>query len=344
MEILRGRSMEENRIKTPETLDHNRSAFDHIGVFVRSAWMSDLHIPGFLKSLMPQVAIQGLRRFKGRILTRGLPRHNESEQSLEDSLASASISIIVAIHDAPAVTRRCLSSLERYAQNSEIILVDDASGLTETLEVIQHFSDRNGWKVVRHEKARGHSEACRAGARLATRTYLCLLNSDTVVTPWCWRGIKEAFELDEKIGVAGPSTSSAGNVQALGVAADMRPYWNDNQICAFAKLLLIECAEPVVVDLPWVSGFALFIRRSLWEKIGGFDERLPDYCNEVELCRRVSDEGYRRVWVRTSYIHHLGRQSYEGTIGDEGIRERTRVAETYMREKSRPVASWPLNP
>ena len=43
---------------------------------------------------------------------------------------------------------RCLASLEKYAPESEIILVDDASGLAETLQAILHFSARNGWKVA----------------------------------------------------------------------------------------------------------------------------------------------------------------------------------------------------
>lgn len=59
-------------------------------------------------------------------------------------------------------------------------------------------------------------------------------------------------------------------------------------------------------------GFALFIRRSLWEQAGGFDQRLPDYGNEMELCRRIAEEGYRLVWIRNSYIHHFGQQSYRG--------------------------------
>jgi GT2 family glycosyltransferase len=226
-----------------------------------------------------------------------------------------------------------LASLEKYASKSEIILVDDASNLTETLEVIRQFTIRNNWRVVRNEISRGHSEACREGAELATRTYLCLLNSDTVVTPWCWRRVKEVFEQDQKIGVGGPSTSYSGNSQTLAFAEDQGRFWNDNQICAFASRLLTQLPEPTVTDLDWVSGFAFFIRRSLWEQVGGFDQRLPDYGNEVELCERIAEQGYRLVWIRNSYIHHFGGQSYKGVIGIKGIRARIRAAQIYTRKK-----------
>jgi GT2 family glycosyltransferase len=269
---------------------------------------------------------------------RDFPRHIEFDQSPEDRHASASISVVVAIHDAPTRTRRCLASLEKYASGSEVILIDDGSKLSETLDVIRQFSGRKGWKAVRHEKPFGHSEACRAGASLATRPYLCLLNSDTVVTPWCWRRVKEVFEQDQTIGIAGPSTSIAATRQALSVAENLGAYWNDNQICVFAARLLSQPQEPAVIDLEWVSGFAFFIRRTLWEEVGGFDPNLPDYGNEFELCNRVAEKGCRVVWIRDSYIHHFGGESYGARFGDKGIRAQVRAADAYIKQKKRSSA------
>jgi GT2 family glycosyltransferase len=296
------------------------------------------HIPRFLKRLVPRPVVSGLLDLKRRSLARDFSRDVEFEQSSEDGQASASMSIVVPIHDAPTVTRRCLTSLEKYAPESEIVLVDDASILAETVEVIQHYGSRNGWNVVRHVISLGHSAACRAGSSLATRPYLCLLNSDTVVTPWCWRRVKEVFEHDLTIGVAGPSTSNTGNPQSLALAEFLSPCWNNNQICAFAERLLTQFQEPVVMDLAWVSGNAFFIRRGLWEQLDGFDRKLPDYGNEIELCGRVVEKGYRLAWVRDCYIHHFGRQSYRNVLDDEAIRERIRAAAIYTAAKGRSLA------
>jgi GT2 family glycosyltransferase len=46
--------------------------------------------------------------------------------------------------------------------------------------------------------------------------------------------------------------------------------------------------------VPAVTGACLFIRRSLFEELGGFDERLPVTHNDVDLCRRVRERG---LWV-----------------------------------------------
>ena len=297
------------------------------------------HYPPFLGRALPTAVKDALRELRERILTfyltRHLPRNKEFEQSLEDAQASAYLSIIVPVHDAPEVTNRCLMSLQKYAPKAEIILVDDASKLEETNKILEDFSSRNNWKLIRHLEPLGHSVACGAGASQATRPYLCLLNSDTVVTPWCWRLITQAFEDNPNIGVAGPSTSHAGNLQTLPLADFARFYLNDSQICEYARRLLAEYSDTILTDMPWVSGFAFFIRRSIWEQLGGFDQNLPDYCNDVELCRRILETGYRAVWVRNSYIHHFSGASYSKTIGAKSISARVRVAEDYVKQKFR---------
>lgn len=285
----------------------------------------------FVKRALPAPIFKGLRAARGRFLVRGIPGDRNFVQAAEDARASADFSIVVPIHDAPAVTRRCLSSLEKYASQAEIILVDDASNLPATLELIEEFEARNGWRIIRHDVPQGHSAGCRDGARLATKDFICFLNSDTVVTPWCWRLIHEEFRRDPKVGTVGPSTSASSNEQTLEHAGKLGPYMSDNQICALASGLLEE--SPAVIDLDWLSGFAFFVRRSLWEQAGGFDENLPDYGNEKELCWRVAEIGYRNVWVRQAYIHHFGKQSYSKAIGTGEIAARIHNAESYMERK-----------
>jgi GT2 family glycosyltransferase len=301
----------------------------------RLPWVASLRIPSLFRGVLPHSLRNGLRNLRVKILMSDFRADTRIEQSTEDALASASVSIIVPVHDAPEVTKRCLVSLEQYAPKAEIILVNDGSKLIETADMIQEFVDRNHWKLVDHERPLGHSQASEAGADLATRPYLCLLNSDTVVTPWCWRLVKEAFELDERIAVAGPSTSNTGipRLQTLPIAAYLCRYLNDNQICELASRLVAKCAGPLVSDLTFVCGFAFFMRRSAWNEFGGFDRNLPDYGNEVELCERVAAKGYRRIWVRNAYIHHFGSQSYREAIGNKAIAERNNAALAYIRGK-----------
>jgi GT2 family glycosyltransferase len=292
-----------------------------------------LRFPNAVKSLLPAAALRGIRSVKARILSRGLKTDCEFIQSAEDASASATMSVVVPIHDSPVVTKRCLASLCLFAPQAEIILIDDGSQLAETKELIRSYATANHWTTITNEQAKGHTHACNAGAQSATRPYLCLLNSDTVATPWCWRLVKEAFENEVSIGVAGPSTSQSWTQQTLGIPQYCRLYWNDSQVVSFAEKLMRRPPFQVPVDMEWVSGFAFFVRRSLWQTLGGFDRNIPDYGNEVEFCLRVAKSGCRIVWVPNSYIHHVGRQSYESALGDREMSKRAQCAHEYIRKK-----------
>jgi GT2 family glycosyltransferase len=263
-----------------------------------------------IRKYIPEPIKEVYRRIRPKILSIGLVSHGTFEQPIDELEASKDMSIIVPIFDSPEFLIRCLNSLEIYASYAEIILVDDGSAMQETLNILEDFHRRKNWPLIRNNNSIGHSRACEAGARFATRPYLCFLNSDTVVTPWSWSAAKHAFETDPRIAVTGPSTSWAFTKQVIREARYCRHYWNDCQIFAFAQKYVKRQKNSKLVDLPEISGFAFFIRRQIWEKFGGFDKKLPDYGNETELCLRLSKSGWRLVWVQNSYIHHFGNLSY----------------------------------
>ncbi len=258
----------------------------------------------------------------------GLPRSGRFIQPREESEACRRISFVVAVHNAPEVTRRCLSSLARYAATAEIILVDDGSTDPGTIRLLQEQSANHGWSLVMHPSPLGHSRACESGARLASREFVCLLNSDTYVTPWGWVAIVNAFLGSDKVAVVGPSTSWATTEQRLVPAMHCRHFWTDSQIVGFADRHRKRASVTDVVRLQEISGFAFFIRRSVWMESGGFNPDLKDYGNEAELCERLTARGFDLMWVKVAYIHHFGQQSY------------SRVGDGYIERQKAGVALW----
>ena len=283
-----------------------------------------------IRKYIPESVKEVYRRIRAKLLSIGLSRSMDFNQPHHEILASSCISVVIAIHDSPKVTRRCLGSIERYGANAEITLVDDGSQLTETADLIRDYQQRNGWTVIRHNKRLGHSRSCEDGSRVATKPYLCFLNSDTVITPWSWRGAKEAFDSDPRVAVTGPSTSWTATKQSIRKGEYCRNYWTNSQIYAFAKEYISKLSPRAWVDLPTVGGFAFFIRRTLWNELGGFDPHLPDYGNETELCKRLSNRGLRIVWTQNSYIHHFGQGSYGRLMKKNEMRKRHLTAKAYI--------------
>lgn len=286
-----------------------------------------------VRRLLPEGARACYRSLRAWLLSFTLRGHGPLLLPDQERKASAWISVVVAVHDAPEVTRRCLRSLEVFGGEAEIIVVDDGSKLERTQRVLAEASSRNNWKLLRHDTALGHSRASEAGVAVSTRPYVCLLNSDTVVTPRSWHGIVRAFEQAPSIGVVGPSTSYAHGPQIVSRALHCRHYWSNDQIWCFAEKYVAKHQQELIVDLPMVGGFAFFVRRTAWDLLSGFDKNLPDYGNETEFCQRVTQAGLQIVWTRASYIHHLGSASYGRTFGLSEIQRRCLDAKAYIQRK-----------
>jgi GT2 family glycosyltransferase len=274
------------------------------------------------------------RYLRARALSMGLKGREKHVLSAEERHASASISVIVPIHDAPEVTERCLRSLERNGGDAEIILVDDGSKRQRTQEVIDSAIARNGWALARHESARGHSRACESGADIAQRDLLCFLNSDTVITPFSWTGMVKTLQADPRIAVVGPSTSCTSTQQTIRRAEFCRIYWTDGQIDEFARRYTIRNCGAPPVDLDYVGGFAFIVTRSAWTESGGFDANLSNYGNEKDLCRRLKKRGHRILWTRSSYIHHFGETSFLQRFTSEELHRQRVMASRYINAKS----------
>lgn len=273
------------------------------------------------------------RYLRARVLSLGLQGGGNHVLTPEERRASACVSVIVTIHDAPEVTDRCLRSLERNGGDAEVILIDDGSKLDRTREVIDQAVARNGWAVSHHAPARGHSRACELGAKMTHREYICFLNSDAVVTPFSWAGMVKAIQSDPRVGVVGPSTSNTSTRQKLQRAELCRMYWTDGQIDEFAFRHTTRNRAAAPIDMEYVGGFALIVTRTAWTDSGGFDPNLSNYGNEVDFCRRVKGRGYRVLWTRSSYIHHFGESSFLQDFKSEELHHQRVQATRYINTK-----------
>lgn len=282
------------------------------------------------RELLPVWTRLRLRLIRAWFLSRGLNGCGPFELPKLERGATASISIIVPVHDAPAVTKRCLNSLKRFGGAAEVIVVDDGSKLEATQRVLDQFVANREWKMMKNDEALGHSRASEKGVAASTRPYLCLLNSDTVITPRSWAGVIAAFQSNQTIGIAGPATSLTVGPQTVNRACHCRHYWSDEQIWSFAERYARRHHESPPIEVPFVGGFAFFIRRTLWAELNGFDVNLADYGNEMEFCRRAVKSGVRIVYSNASYIHHLGSESYGRTIGEAIILKRGLEAKAYV--------------
>jgi GT2 family glycosyltransferase len=63
------------------------------------------------------------------------------------------------------------------------------------------------------------------------------------------------------------------------------------------------------VDVPWLQGSCLLMRRDLYEQIGGFDPQYFLYVEDVDLCYRIREQGFHVVYLPAATVTHIGASS-----------------------------------
>jgi GT2 family glycosyltransferase len=225
------------------------------------------------------------------------------ETLLFPPVAAPLVSIVIPAHNQWPMTHACLYSILRHSAGVpyEVIVADDCSDdetrtMEERLQTI---------RVVRNEVNLHFLRSCNRAAAVATGTYLLLLNNDTCVQPGWLEALVATAEADPTVGIVGAKLLFAdGRLQEAGgiVWRDAAPWnygrWDDPEKPRYNR----------VRDADYVSGACLLIRRELWQKIGGFDERYaPAYYEDTDLAFEVRRRGYRVVYQPAAVVVH-----YEG--------------------------------
>jgi GT2 family glycosyltransferase/2-polyprenyl-3-methyl-5-hydroxy-6-metoxy-1,4-benzoquinol methylase/uncharacterized coiled-coil protein SlyX len=217
--------------------------------------------------------------------------------------SSPLLSVVIPVHGKWDYTRACLLSIERHppAAPFEVIVVDDASP-DRTAELLQASE---GVHLVRTEHNTGFVGACNLGARHAQGAYLLLLNNDTEVRPGALDALLDAASGDERIGLVGSMlVYPDGRLQECGGII-----WADGTGWNYGRGGDPSAPEfQVRRDVDYCSGAALLVRRELFERLGGFDQRYaPAYYEDTDLAFAVRAQGYRSiVEPRAVVVHHEG--------------------------------------
>jgi GT2 family glycosyltransferase len=229
------------------------------------------------------------------------------------------LSIIILNWNTQEDTKRCIDSIleSRPKKSIEIILVDNASsdGSRETLP--KQFPV---CQYIQNSKNIGFGAGNNRGIPAARGKYVFFLNSDTIVTKESLEKLLEFADHNPDAGIIGPKLLnkdgtlqySCRNFPNLGVGffrnTPLGRLFPHNRYTQ--DYLLSDWDHQSVREVDWVSGAALLIRREALDKLKGFDEDFYMYCEDVDLCYRAREAGWKTVYFPDSIIYHIiGRSS-----------------------------------
>lgn len=213
----------------------------------------------------------------------------------------------------------------------KLLLVDDASDRRTAAYLETIAADFPQARLLRQAENRGFVQACLRGYSASQAPFICLLNSDVVVTPGWLERLLACAHSDPRIAAVNPLTNHAANL-----AVPMAPGANYRGMDA-----LLRARPPRYPDVVTCVGFCLLLRRTALDQVGFFDPVFGHgYCEESDLCMRLTTQGFRTVIADDVYLYHRGRASFGATRGERYLANRRIFDQRWSRAYRRQFATF----
>jgi len=211
-------------------------------------------------------------------------------------VAAVTTSVVLVVHNHPALTRACVESLQATRGPFELCVVDNASD-EATVEYLDRLARSVPLRYLRNDQNLGLIRALNQGAELATGDLLCFLHNDTELRDPRWL---------ERLQGAVASTARIGLAGLYGVQRIRR----DGRYVGRTILHCLEEAPTLrtpLAEVAVVDGVCLFVARDVLDAVGGFDEGygfLHGYDRDLSFA--VRELGLRCAVVNAPFVHRGG--------------------------------------
>ena len=218
------------------------------------------------------------------------------------SKGEVAVSVIIVNFRTLAFTVEAIDSAIAEPEAREIIVVDNhsADGSAETLATMYAGNDRV--QIIPQPKNGGFGAGNNVGSRSASEKYLFLLNSDATLTPGCLSALLKHRAQTGIVGISAPVVRVTGTGEVQQDAVGIFPFAARIVTRRTRRTIPPERAE-------WVSGCAMLIDLEIFNRIGGFDEEIFMYLEDVLLCWEVTNLGGQITYCPDATVAHRGGKS-----------------------------------
>ncbi|MDE2126866.1 MAG: glycosyltransferase family 2 protein [Armatimonadetes bacterium] len=230
------------------------------------------------------------------------------------------VSIVILSWNTRDLLASCLRSIaaDPQAPPHELIVVDNASEDGSREMVREQFPNV---RLLVNPVNLGFGAGNNTAIPVALGRYVLFLNSDTLVHAGALAGLIAYADARPVVGIVGPKLlNDDGSLQyscrrypTLGAGffrnTPLGRLFPNNRFAS--DYLMQNWPHQEAMDVDWVSGAALMIRREVLDETKGFDEEFYFYCEDLELCWRVNHSGRWKVsyYPHSVVTHSIGRSS-----------------------------------
>jgi GT2 family glycosyltransferase len=192
--------------------------------------------------------------------------------------------------------------------NLELVLGDNASTDGSVEFVKQNYP---AIRIICTDRNLGFAAGYNYVLKQVEADYYVLLNSDVEVTDQWIEPVIALMESDARIAAAQPkilSQKDKSEFEYAGAAGGYLDRWG----YAFCRGRIFDALEKdngqynKASEIFWASGAAFFIRKNIWDQSGGLDADFFAHMEEIELCWRLKNQGYKIMYCPDSKVYHVG--------------------------------------
>jgi len=225
------------------------------------------------------------------------------------------VSVVIPVFNKLELTRACLAALREHTTPGacEIIVVDNGStdGSTEWL---RERDSAGELRLLAPGENLGFARGSNLGAQAGVGRYILFLNNDTEVTPGWLEPLVDTLDHDATVGAVGSKLLFPdGTIQHAGVAiveheaVEGRREFGGVHVGWKAPGDSPSCNRPLFCQA--LTAACLMVRRRPFEDAGGFDDIYWNGNEDVDLCFKLGEAGWRLVYQPASVVVHHESQS-----------------------------------
>ncbi|MEE9189575.1 MAG: glycosyltransferase family 2 protein [Candidatus Neomarinimicrobiota bacterium] len=229
-----------------------------------------------------------------------------------------SLSVITVTYNSQNEIRDFLdSAIPEISSLQGTLIIIDNNSKDDTVELIQSYSDNSAvLSLIINKKNVGFSRANNQGINQAKGEYLLFLNPDIIVPKDSINKLLKSIRSRKTLGAVAPQLRyPTGNIQrscrrfpqrrdVLYEIIGLSRLFKYSTRFGHWKMADFSFNENRNVDQP--AGAALMIKRDLINRLNGFDTSFPMFFSDVDLCRRIWNDGYQILFDASVSMIHLG--------------------------------------
>lgn len=245
------------------------------------------------------------------------------------------LSVIIVNYNDRLHLPACLSSLEKALSSlsAEVILVDNQSEDGSPALVRSSYP----WvSLIENERNVGYPRANNIGFRRSHGEYVLFLNTDTVMPADAPASLLSGIKARPQIAAVGPALvhEDGGFQVSFGKSVSFF-----SQLCQklilnpYYRQALRRSRKPRAAG--WLSGACLLARRTAIEAAGLFDEAFFFYFEDIDLCRRISGQGFELIFLPAVQVCHAGGATTSARPWQSRLEYRRSQLRFYKKHNSR---------